>query len=85
MSGTATPFADNIAVDATLAVSGIELGKIETYTGLLGFSPSTGRMDLTAETKGSKVYPTAGSRRDWSAEAASPASIWRAQGSAVYS
>ena len=55
MSGTATPFADNIAVDATLAVSGIELGKIETYTGLLGFSPSTGRMDLTAETKGSKV------------------------------
>ena len=55
MSGTATPFADNVAVDATLAVSGIELGKIETYTGLLGFSPSTGRIDLTAETKGSKV------------------------------
>jgi hypothetical protein len=55
MSGTATPFADNVAVDATLAVSGIEIGKIENYTGLLGFSPSTGRIDLTAETKGSKL------------------------------
>ena len=60
MSGTATPFADNVAVDATLAVSGIEIGKIETYTGLLGFSPSTGRIDVTAETKGSKLLSDGG-------------------------
>jgi hypothetical protein len=53
--GTATPFADNVAVDATLTVSGIELGKIETYTGPLGFSPNAGRIDLTVGTKGSKV------------------------------
>jgi hypothetical protein len=55
MSGTATPFADNIEVDATLAVTGIELGKIETYTGALGFSPGTGRMDLAVETQGSRI------------------------------
>ena len=57
MSGTATPFADNVGVDAALTVTGIELAKIETYTGPLGYGPNAGRIDLAVETKGSQIFP----------------------------
>jgi hypothetical protein len=57
MSGTATPFARSIGIDAKLDVTGIELGKIEKYSGPLGFNPSAGRVDVAVETKGSVVFP----------------------------
>lgn len=55
LTGTATPFADNVAVDGTLAITGVEVGKIETYTGGLGFERGDGRIDVEVSTNGSKI------------------------------
>lgn len=55
MTGTATPFATSIAVDAKLDITGIELAKIEKFAGPLGFNPNAGSADVTVESKGSVV------------------------------
>ncbi|MFO1113774.1 MAG: hypothetical protein U1E35_07940 [Rhodospirillales bacterium] len=55
LNGTATPLADTIGIDAELEVTGIEIGKIEAYTGRLGFDRGDGRIDMAVTTSGSKI------------------------------
>jgi len=55
LNGTATPLADTIGVDAELEVTGIEIGRIEAYTGKLGFDRGDGRVDMAVTTSGSKI------------------------------
>lgn len=55
LNGTATPLADTIGIDAELEVTGIEIGKIEAYTGKLGFDRDEGRLDMAVTTRGSKI------------------------------
>ncbi len=55
LSGTATPLADNIGIDATLELTGVEVPKVETYTGGLGFDRKDGRIDVALSTSGSKI------------------------------
>lgn len=55
MTGTATPFATSIAMDAKLDITGIELAKIEEFAGPLAFNPNAGSADVTVESKGSVI------------------------------
>lgn len=55
IAGTATPFATSVGIDAEVAVTGIELAKVEKFSGPLGLSPNAGRADVTVGTKGSIV------------------------------
>lgn len=55
LNGAVTPLADTIGIDAELEVTGVEIGKIEAYTGKLGFDRGEGRLDMAVTTSGSKI------------------------------
>lgn len=50
-SGTARPFAEKITADVEAGISGIDLTRIEEFTGPLGFDPTNGTLTVFARSK----------------------------------
>ena len=50
-SGTARPFAEKITADVEAGISGIDLTRIEEFTGPLGFDPTNGALTVFARSK----------------------------------